>query len=635
MTAPAPGRSNGLAALTVAVACVAAYGNTFDVPFVLDDHANIVDEPAVHAVGLAPEQLARAARGFPFADRWLARASFAANHAIHGLNPAGYHAVNLAFHVGASLLLLLVARRILAAVGFGDGRERDRAAAIAALLFAVHPVHTQAVTYVVQRMTSMGAFFSLLALVLWLGARERIGRARWARVAAAVVAWWLALSCKENYVLVPAIALLVEWLGGDLGARLRARWRLVVAAGGIAIALFVALALEYWPRVVHLNADMGIPVAHRLLSQPRVLVHYLSLLAVPLPGRLHIDYAFRPSAGLLDPPSTAAALALVVVLAIAAVWLRRRAPLVTLAIGWFLLALAVEQSVFPIDLVFEHRLYFASIGIFVAVGAALVRWVRVPRADAWAAAVPLAAVLAVGTVARNQVWRDPAILLADVKTGEGAARGVLTLAATLKARGELDEAERLLLDHVGRHPRDPGACVNLGMIALERGRGSDAEGWFRKALAVAPWLADAWYDLGIALELQGRAGEALAAYETALAREPGHAEASVNLSALYFQAGDLPRALGVLDDAVGRDGSAVAALESRAVLRALAGRDAEALADAHLALALAPRLASPRITLAKVHAVAGRRDAARAAVGEALRLDPHAKGAAAVLEQLR
>jgi Flp pilus assembly protein TadD len=629
-------RSRGVAALAVVVASLVAYSNSLDVPFVLDDHANIVDDPGVHAVELAPAQLARAAGGFPLADRWLARASFAVNHAVHGLAPAGYHVVNLAFHVGAALLLLLVARRILAAVRFGDGPERDRAAAIAALLFAVHPVHTQAVTYVVQRMTSMGAFFALLALALWLDARERTGRPRWWRAATAAVAWWLAVSCKENYVVVPAVAVLVEWVAGPAGgAEVRTRRRLAAAVGGAAVALAAAISLAYWPRIVQMSAELGIPIGQRLLSQPRVLVHYLSLLALPLPGRLHLDYAFQPSTGLLDPPSTVAALAAVVALAAIAVRGRARAPLVTLAVGWFLVALVVEQTFLPIDLVFEHRLYFADAGIFVAAGAGLVRWVRVPRAGAWAAAAPLAALLAAGTVARNEVWRDPAQLLADVKSGEGAGRGVLTLAATLRARGELDEAERLLLNRIRSYPRDPGACVNLGMIALARKRGPAAEAWFRKALALAPWLADAWYDLGIALELQGRTAEARAAYETALAHEPGHAEASVNVAVLHFQAGDVRRALEALDEAVRRDGAAVVVLEERAVMRAIAGRDPEALADARRAVELAPGRALAHLAVAKVHVIAGRRGEARAAVDEALRLDPGVEEARVVLERLR
>jgi Flp pilus assembly protein TadD len=636
MAPPAPARSSPLAALAIVVACVAAYGNSFEVPFLLDDRPSIVDAPPVHALELSPAQLSPAADGFPISNRWLARASFAVNHAVHGLRPAGYHAVNLAVHVGAALLLMLVARRILALVRFGEGAERDRAAAIAALLFAVHPVQTQAVTYVVQRMTSMGAFFALLALALWLDARERAGRPRWARIAGAAVAWWLAVSCKENYVLVPAVAVLVEWLADPrLGTRIRAAWRPVAAVGGAAVALSAALAFTYWPLIVQMNADMGIPVGHRLLSQPRVLVHYLSLIALPLPGRLHIDYAFRASTGLLDPPTTAASLAVLVALGVIAVRVRSRAPLVTLAIGWYLVTLVIEQSVLPIDLVFEHRLYFASIGIFVAGGAALVRWARVPRLGAWAAAAPMAALLAAGTFARNEVWRDPVLLLADVRSGEGADRGAIGLAETLRVRGQLDEAERILREHVRTHPRDPAGYANLGMVALERKRGADAEAWFRKTLALVPADADTWYDLGLAFALQARNDDARAAYEKALALQPGHPVASVRLAVLRWESGDAAVALATLDEAVRADRGAVVVLENRALMRALAGRDAEALEDVRRAVALAPGRAGAHVSLAKVHVVAGRRAEARAALDEALRLDPRSAEARAVLERLR
>src|SRR5512139_3022168 len=177
-------------AAAVVLAGVAAYWNSFDVPLQFDDLSNIVRAPSVHASELSLDQLARAARGFPL-DRWLARVSFAANHAVHGLRPFGYHLVNLAFHLGAALLVLAVARRLLRRLGFGEGAER--AAAISALLFAVHPVSTQAVTYVVQRMTSMGAFFALLSLWAWLAARERVGAARRGLIGGAAVAAYLAV----------------------------------------------------------------------------------------------------------------------------------------------------------------------------------------------------------------------------------------------------------------------------------------------------------------------------------------------------------------------------------------------------------------------------------------------------------
>ena len=111
-----PGRLQAwLGPLAVAAAAVAAYANSFGVPLQFDDVPNIVDAPAVHALRLDAETLARAADGFP-ANRWLSRLSFTLDYLVHGLDPAGYHVVNVAAHVTASLLVLAVGRAVLAAL---------------------------------------------------------------------------------------------------------------------------------------------------------------------------------------------------------------------------------------------------------------------------------------------------------------------------------------------------------------------------------------------------------------------------------------------------------------------------------------------------------------------------------------
>jgi tetratricopeptide (TPR) repeat protein len=632
-------------ALAVIAAAAAAYAGSFAVPLQFDDLPNVVDAPEVHAVGLSPSDLAPAVAGFP-GGRWLARASFAVNHAVHGLAPAGYHAVNLALHVLASLLVLSLARALLDALAqtappappaLSDPRDRATAAAIAALLLAVHPVHTQAVTYVVQRMTVMGASFALLAVRLWLAGRDRRGRARAGLLAAAAVSAWLAFSSKENFVVVPGLVLLVEAVAfPGLLARVRAR-RAAVAAGAAALALAGAGLVHLYLPVLRDEAarQAAIPVPARLLSQGRILLHYLSLLALPLPSRLHVDYAFAPSTALLSPPSTVPALLAVAGLAALAVALRRRAPLVTLALGWFGVALAVEQSVLPIDLVFEQRIYFADVGLFVLAGAAAVALVRAPRVGAWAVAAPIAVLLAAGTIARNERWRDPALLFADEEgTGPGAARGLLTVGSQLRARGRLDEAERVLRRAVALAPDEAGGYVNLGNVALDRGRLDEAEGWYREALSRDDRDANAWYDLAIVLSRRGRVADAMDAYRAAVESDATYTSARVNLALLQADAGDLPGALATLDLAIARDPGSVPARTNRAVLRAAAGAHAGALSDALEATRLDPRRAWPWVALADVHLAAGRVAEARAAAERALSLEPADAGARRVLARI-
>jgi tetratricopeptide (TPR) repeat protein len=619
--------------LLVVLAAAAAYANSLDVPFAFDDQ-HLLERRELHPTSLAPSDLAPAARGFPL-HRWLAFLTFAANHAVHGLSPRGYHAVNVAVHAAAALLFLWVARALLARLAVGDDRTRRLAGAIAALLFAVHPVQTMAVTYVIQRMTSLGAVFALGAIGLWLRAREG-GGIRAAPAAGAALLAFLAVSCKESYAVLPGLVLLVEWCAGlDLAASVR-RHALAWGAGLAAVIAAIGYAVwAYGPALHPPRPDYALPLGDRLLTQPRVLWHYLSLLILPLPSRLHIDYAWPVSTGLRSPPTTLPALVGLLALAAGAVAVRRRAPVATLAVGWFLVALSIEQSVLPIDLVFEHRLYFSALGLFLLVGWAAASFRPAGRPiGAWAA-VPVAAALALGTHARNEVWRDPARLYSDeAAAGPGRSRSLVNAGRELIRQGKLDDAEHVLRRALALDPTEVLARAHLGRIAMDRGRLDEAATWLRSALVAGcddPKVAHA---LGTALRRLGRLDEARHAYRHALALDPRFTDARVHLALVADAGGDRAAALALLDEALAIDPASALALMNRALYRAEGGGDEAALADALAALRLAPGSPDAHATLAAVHLRGGRREEARAEAAAALRLAPDHGDASAVLREV-
>jgi Flp pilus assembly protein TadD len=157
-------------------------------------------------------------------------------------------------------------------------------------------------------------------------------------------------------------------------------------------------------------------------------------------------------------------------------------------------------------------------------------------------AAPVVALLAVGTFVRNEDWHDGARLFASAATGEGQARGLLNVAASLVQDGKLDKAESTLLRAAELDPRDPSALVNLGGIALMRGDPVAAEAWCRRALAVAP-VSDGWQNLAKALALQGRVAEAMEANRAALELAPSDTDARVDLAVLQYRTGDVAGAL--------------------------------------------------------------------------------------------
>jgi Tfp pilus assembly protein PilF len=629
-------RSRGPAALlALLVLCTsAAYSNTLAVPFVMDDQL-LADRVELHASSLSPGQLARAAPNFPL-GRWLAYVTFAANHALHGLRPAGYHLTNLAIHLVAAILFWRVSLRLLARLGGLDEGRRRLASGIAALLFALHPVQTMAVTYVIQRMASLGTALALAALLVWLRWRDAQAPRGALGPLTFLGLWFLAFSCKESFVVLPLALLLVEWLSGaDLAGAFRRRPTMAVALGLAAGATVVVLAFLYAPVIRNEAVKYGDPIGQRLMTQPRVLWHYLSLLALPLPSRLHFDYAWPASTGLFTPPTTFLSLAGLVFLVVGAWRLRRRLPVLTFAVGWFLIALLVEQTFLPIDLVFEQRLYFAALGFFLAAGWGLA---SLPHAPALPAALAGVAVLSLGlgTHARNQIWNDPARLLSDGGSGGAQrARGLLNAATHRRQAGDLDGAEKLLTQALALDPREPRVLANLGHVAQRRGQLTLAEQRYRAAAAAAPGDGGILYNLGTVLEQAGRLPEARDAYGAALAAQPGLTDARVNLALLLAREGLKGEALLALDLAIERDQGSTLALMNRALLRAEVGRAVEAEADARRAIALVPDDANAHFVLGRALAAQGRTKEALAASQEALRRDPANADARSLLAELQ
>ncbi len=616
-------------AVAITVLAVASYANSLAVPFAYDDFANFVYAPWAHAIRLDAQLIANAAHAFPF-GRWLANLSFALNHLAGGQNPTGYHIVNLVFHVGSALFVYALALEIL------RRREhlaatRTRIAGLTALLFSVHPVHTQAVTYVVQRMTSMGGFFAFAALWLYMRARRPEVRRPWAWAAASACSAYLALSCKETYVTLPLLALLMEWLFvPGFADRIRARRTLAVGGAAALLAVGALLFARYWPVIVAEQARFGLSVGERLLSQGRVVLHYMSLLALPLPSRLHVDYDWAASRGWLDPPTTLVGVVSVVFLIWSALLARKRTPMFTFAALWFLAALAVEQTILPIDLAFEHRLYMPSFGPLLlaavgieraAVGVDGKRRFFQPRRLARPAAAVAVLLLAWATHARNEVWRDPVRLFAD--DGGGArtqARTLLTLADAQLAAGRPIDAEQTLRRVLAIEPQNVGAVVNLATVAWRKGDLAGAERLYRDAIARAPGSTEAFYNLGCLLAEEGREAEAAEAFGHAIEADRRFVRPYANLARIELRRGDAVRARALLDEAIAIDPGYVLAYENRAALSLGQGRYADALDDARAATRLA-RDAEAYALLGDALRGLGRTSDAAAAYAEALSID--------------
>lgn len=446
------------AAVIVAAATLVAHAPAWRGAFVSDDISEIAENPAIRV--LWPPWVPMF-EGTPMPHRPLPYYTFAMNYAMHGLDPRGYHAVNLAIHLLNGWLVWWVGREILRRLGAGDAA--GEIALAAATLWLVHPLCTQAVAYIYQRIESLGALAILGTVACFLKATTAPRPGRW--LAASVAASAAGMLCKEHVIAAPVAVLLIDWLAvkkvpATICPETPAFGRGRVACGDRQMvagtffrptyyaALFatplIAVALVVWQR--QRFTDFEQVLAGPLLyaaNQPLVIGEYLRRAIVPAP--LCIDWYRIPieSPAVLAPGIGAIALALAV-----AAWGVTHARGLALVILLFLALLAPTSSVLPVnDLMVEHRMYLPLAVLCMAAAALghalLARYCPPGRGLLVGSAIVgiVAALLAATTWTRCHAYQSRLVMWADVVTkAPRNPRGWQTLAVELWQAGALDRA---------------------------------------------------------------------------------------------------------------------------------------------------------------------------------------------------
>jgi hypothetical protein len=374
------------------------YSNTFQVPFHFDDSPNIVQNPTIQIKVLTWDRLGQLVRNtYKESIRVFSYLTLALNYYIGGLDVFGYHVVNLGIHVAAGIFLYWF---LLLTFNLPSLRERYgpiayRVALFTSLIFIAHPIQTQSVTYIVQRMASMAGMFYLLTLVLYVKGRQGHGIGRAACFGGMVLTYLLGVFSKENVAILPFFVALYEFYffqRFDLSPKGK---KVVV---GLALMLLVlgVLGVAVWGKRYLQVIIEGYPyrtfsMSERVLTQARIVLYYLSLLIYPHPSRLNLDYDFPISSTILDPPTTLLSLVVIAGLIGYAVWAAKKRPVLSFSILWYFGNLVIESSIFPLELVYEHRLYLPAIGLFLPFTLLVVKggeWLKA-RGDSALARPPL------------------------------------------------------------------------------------------------------------------------------------------------------------------------------------------------------------------------------------------------------
>jgi tetratricopeptide (TPR) repeat protein len=607
----------GIPAALLAAATAAAYAGSFSVPFVYDDTPTIPGNPSLRswATVLSPPDHSTAA------GRPVLNLSFALNELVSGNRVWSYHALNLAIHVAAGLLLYGIVRRTLAGMSC---RSAPAVAFSASLLWLLHPLQTEAVTYVVQRAESLMGLLYLLTLYgfIRLSGEGGSNRRLWACVCIGACA--LGMGTKEVMVTAPVVVWLYDrtFAAGSFAAAIRLRPRLYGALAATWIPLAILVASSHG-RGGTAGAGSGIGAWAYALTQVRAVPHYLGLCAWPHP--LVFDYG---TALALPSAALAAEGVLLAALVGAAAWAVSRRTAAGFLGACFFVILAPSSSFVPVatETMAEHRMYLPLAAVVVMGVSALYRWVG--RA-ALPACLAVAAGLLAATWSRNLDYRSEVSIWRDtVSKRPGNDRAHANLAAALLASpGHVDEALAEYREAVRLNPGDADTLNDLGSLYLRiPGRTGEAVAAYREALRIRPHYFDALNNLGYALSLApGTLNDAVAAYGEALRLRPSDAGAHSNLgSALLKIPGRAGDAVAEFQEALRLDPTDIDARTGLAnALSALPGRLDDAVSQYREVLRLRPDDADVHNNLAyALSRMPGRLGDAEAEFREALRLNP-------------
>jgi tetratricopeptide (TPR) repeat protein len=477
-------RSDRTVLVTVALVAAGAYAVTAGYEFVYDDVHVIQNKTLLHSLANWREILRTTWWGYAL-YRPLTELSFAVDWAVSGGDPRWFHVVNVLLHATATALVFLVARWGLGTVGAGA----------AALAFAVHPVHVEAVANVVGRAEVLAACCALAAVCAYradgvLARKGDSGPRRWASSFGSLAALGAGLAAKETAFAIPGLFLLSDWFDAGLHDE---RWAVTWRRHAVLWAAAVVLALEWlWVRASvlgDLSGDHAAPglegegLAGRVLVMAPVVLEYLRLLWFP--ARLSADYSpdFLPAAARV----TARGLAGLVTFA-ALVWLavraRRRAPVITLGLTWIGGTLLILSNiVVPTGvLLAERTLYLPSVGAVLLLGW-LVAWTEASwrRVGVALAALAVAAGL-VRMATRLPAWRDNNHFFPQlVRDAPGSYRSYLVAGALAYDAGDRVNGESLLRRALVVYPLHPVPWVTLAYRFEEDRRWAEAARYFRAA----------------------------------------------------------------------------------------------------------------------------------------------------------
>jgi tetratricopeptide (TPR) repeat protein len=618
------------------VAAGVVYANSFSAPLVFDGEIALLNNSEIRQ--LWPQTF----------KEWLGRPvgflTFRLNYTLNehfareGFDVWGYHGVNLAIHVAAGLALFGIVRRTLSR---GQVAQRYAGAAwflalAIALLWSVHPLNTQSVTYIYQRLEALMGLFYLLTLYAFIRAVDSRRAIWW--YAASVLCGMMAVATKEVAVTLPLAVLWYDraFVASSWREILRRRWPYYAGLIGtwVLLALLMALRIEDYPAGGVFKVD-GVSPWGYARSQPGVLLHYLKLVFWPRGLCLDYNWPVAETAKQIVPQMLA-----ILSLLAATLWCMVRRPKLGFVAGSFFLILGPTSSIAPLrDLAFEHRMYLplCSIVVLLVLAAYEIRQVPLAKLGGLAArgvspklAPALALLVAAGALGyltwlRNEDYRTAFVIWNDTvakrpdnpRAYHNRGYAYEKLGRDDLAMADYDEALKLKDDYVETR-------VNRGILFRRLGRYEDALRDHAKTIELKPRDADAYYTRAYTHGLFNRHKPAIDDYTAGIALDH-----PANSMKAYYNRGNSHHALGQDKEAIAdytetirQRPDFVSSYRNRGICYQRAGQSELAVADFTKSLQLAPNEAEFYFYRADCNAALGRYAQAIADVARSIELQP-------------
>ncbi len=525
-------------ALTLLFLGFLIYYNTLNVPFYFDDYDSIIDNPTIKNLSYFKQY-----NGIYdlMHIRYFSYLSFAINFYYSGVSVVGYHITNIAIHFLSSIMVMLLIRQILDSPTVKDSltnNDKFKIAVFGSILFLVHPIQTQAVTYIVQRMTSLATLFYLTTVFFYVWGRNLYYSSSTIKnklvvvplFLASAIAFFLSLFSKEIAVTLPISIVMCELLF-IRNRKMKISWGVVGTITAFFLVTIIVVITNYG---LPIEAD-NIPRLVYLFTQIDVMFTYFRLLFFPV--YQNIDYDFPLRSSLVDPELI---IKLMVILAILFYAIKevKKNKIITFGIFWFFITISVESSIIPIrDVINEHRLYLPMFGFVIMMGVFLLKMSKKfsGQKTFYIMSLILTVVLSILSYERNKLWNDPGKMWSDVISKSPAKdRPYLARGSYYLRENQADAAIADFLKVISLNKKEFRAYDNIGYAYQTKDMYDQAIRYHDIAIQMNPSSAFSYNNRGVCLLYLKEWDKAILDFNKAISLQNTYTDAYFNLGYVYY-----------------------------------------------------------------------------------------------------